>query len=72
IIADIWKVVTDSLDYLRRTFAKETGIIPQHEFKFAWVVDWPLFEYDEGDQRWIAAHHPFTMPDDKGIELLET
>lgn len=72
IIADIWKVVTDSLDYLRRTFAKETGIIPQHEFKFAWVVDWPLFEYDEGDQRWIAAHHPFTMPDDKGIELLAT
>lgn len=72
IIADIWKVVTDSLDYLRRTFAKETGIIPQHEFNFAWVVDWPLFEYDEGDQRWIAAHHPFTMPDDKGIELLET
>ena len=72
IIADIWKVVTDSLDYLRRTFAKETGIIPQHEFKFAWVVDWPLFEYDEGDKRWIAAHHPFTMPDDKGIELLET
>ncbi len=72
IIADIWKVVTDSLDYLRRTFAKETGIIPQHEFKFAWVVDWPLFEYDEGDQRWIAAHHPFTMPDYKGIELLET
>lgn len=72
IIADIWKVVTDSLDYLRRTFAKETGIIPQHEFKFAWVVNWPLFEYDEGDQRWIAAHHPFTMPDDKGIELLET
>lgn len=72
IIADIWKVVTDSLDYLRRTFAKETGIIPQHEFKFAWVVDWPLFEYDEGDQRWIAAHHPFTMPDDKGIELLKT
>lgn len=72
IIADIWKVVTDSLDYLRRTFAKETGIIPQHEFEFAWVVDWPLFEYDEGDQRWIAAHHPFTMPDDKGIELLET
>lgn len=72
IIADFWKVVTDSLDYLRRTFAKETGIIPQHEFKFAWVVDWPLFEYDEGDQRWIAAHHPFTMPDDKGIELLKT
>ena len=71
-IADQWKVCCDSLNYLRRHTAKETGIIPKDTYKYLWVVDWPLFEYDEGDQRWIAAHHPFTMPDDKGIELLET
>ncbi|MBT8801726.1 aspartate--tRNA ligase [Lactobacillus delbrueckii subsp. bulgaricus] len=71
-IADQWKVCCDSLDYLRRQTAKETGIIPKDTYKYLWVVDWPLFEYDEGDERWIAAHHPFTMPDDKGIELLET
>ena len=71
-VADKWKVVTDSLNHLRREFAKETGIIPKDVYNFVWVVDWPLFEYDEGFGRWIAAHHPFTMPDDKGIELLET
>lgn len=72
IVADKWKVVTDSLDHLRREFAKETGIIPEDTYSFVWVVDWPLFEYDEGFGRWIAAHHPFTMPDDEGIKLLDT
>ena len=71
-VADKWKVCCDSLDHLRREFAKETGIIPKHEFDFVWVVDWPLFEYDEGIGICIAAHHPFTMPDDEGIKLLDT
>ncbi|RMC24370.1 MULTISPECIES: aspartate--tRNA ligase [unclassified Lactobacillus] len=71
-VADKWKVCCDSLDHLRREFAKETNIIPKHVFNFIWVVDWPLFEYDEGFGRWIAAHHPFTMPDDEGIKLLDT
>ena len=71
-IADKWKVCCDSLDHLRREFAKETNIIPKHVFNFVWVVDWPLFEYDEGFGRWVAAHHPFTMPDDEGIKLLDT
>lgn len=71
-VADKWKVCCDSLDHLRREFAKETNIIPKHEFDFVWIVDWPLFEYDEGLGRWIAAHHPFTMPDDEGIALLDT
>ena len=71
-IADKWKVCCDSLDHLRREFAKETNIIPKHVFNFVWVIDWPLFEYDEGFGRWIAAHHPFTMPDDEGIKLLDT
>lgn len=71
-VADKWKVVCDSLNYLRRSFAKETGIIPKNTYEFVWIVDWPLFEYDEGLGRWIAAHHPFTMPDDEGIKLLDT
>ena len=71
-IADKWKVCCDSLNHLRREFAKETGIIPKGVYDFVWVVDWPLFEYDEGLGRWVAAHHPFTMPDDKGVELLTT
>ena len=38
------------------------NMIPKNDFKFLWVVNWPLFEYDEGDKRWVAAHHPFTAP----------
>ena len=71
-VAAPWKVCCDSFNYLRRQIAKEMGMIPAHVFDFTWVVDWPLFEYDEGSQEWIAAHHPFTMPDDEGIKLLDT
>lgn len=71
-VADQWKVCCDSLGYLRRSCALEQNMVSKDDYHFEWVVDWPLFEYDEGAKRWIAAHHPFTMPDDKGIELLET
>lgn len=71
-VAAPWKVCCDSFNYLRRQIAKEMGMIPEHVFDFTWVVDWPLFEYDEGTEKWIAAHHPFTMPDDEGIKLLDT
>ena len=63
-VADKWKVCCDSLDHLRREFAKETGIIPKGVYDFVWVVDWPLFDYDEGIDRWVPAHHPFTMPNE--------
>lgn len=66
------KVVADSLGYLRTFFAKDMGIIPEDEYAFLWIVDWPLFEYDEGDKRWVPAHHPFTMPNEEDIPLLDT
>ena len=44
----------------------------ESQFAYLWVVDWPLFEYDEGFGRWIAAHHPFTRPNDSDVDLLET
>ncbi|WP_261805554.1 aspartate--tRNA ligase [Lapidilactobacillus luobeiensis] len=71
-VAASQKVVADSLGYLRTFFAKELNLIPKNQFAFTWVVDWPLFEYDEGDQRWIAAHHPFTMPNEEDVHLLDT
>lgn len=71
-VADTQKVVADSLGYLRNYFGKELDLIPDNQFAFTWVVDWPLFEYDEGDQRWVAAHHPFTMPNEEDIHLLDT
>lgn len=71
-VADSKKVVADALGYLRTEIAKEMDMIPNDTYRFVWIVDWPLFEYDEGDERWVAAHHPFTMPNYEGIKLLTT
>lgn len=71
-VADKFQVVCDSLGYLRKHFAHEMGLVDESQFAYLWVVDWPLFEYDEGFGRWIAAHHPFTRPNDTDIDLLET
>lgn len=70
-VADQRKVVADTLGYLRNYFAKELNLIDQSKFAFIWVVDWPLFEYDEGLQRWTAAHHPFTMPNEEDLHYLD-
>ena len=66
------KVCAASLGYLRKHFAKELKLYDPNKFDFVWIVDWPLFEYDEGFGKWIAAHHPFTMPNEEDIPLLET
>lgn len=70
-IADSFKVVSDTLGYLRKSIAKEMGMIDESQFAYLWVVNWPLFEYDEGIKRWIAAHHPFTMPNEEDLHYLE-
>lgn len=71
-VASNRKVVADSLGYLRVAIAKEMDMINKDEFAFIWVVDWPLFEYSEEFDRYIAAHHPFTMPNEEDLDLLET
>lgn len=71
-VADNRKVVADSLGYLRVSIAKELDLIDNSKFAFIWVVDWPLFEYSEEFERYIAAHHPFTMPNEEDLYLLET
>lgn len=63
-VADREKVVADTLGFLRCDIAKKQGMIPDNVFNFLWVVDWPLFDYDEGIDRWVPAHHPFTMPNE--------
>ena len=70
-VASNRKVVADSLGYLRVAIAKEMDMINKDEFAFIWVVDWPLFEYSEEFDRYIAAHHPFTMPNEEDLDLLE-
>ncbi|WP_461212777.1 aspartate--tRNA ligase [Lacticaseibacillus sp. GG6-2] len=71
-VADQPSVVAASLGYLRTYFGHELNLIDENQFAFCWVVDWPLFEYDEGIDRWVPAHHPFTMPNEEDVHLLDT
>lgn len=71
-VADQASVVAASLGYLRTHFGHDLGLIDDSQFAFCWVVDWPLFEFDEGIQRWVPAHHPFTMPNEEDVHLLDT
>ena len=47
-------------------------MINENEFNFVWVVDFPLFEYNAEEKRWVAMHHPFTSPRDEDLVLMET
>ncbi|MCC3356598.1 aspartate--tRNA ligase [Bacillus sp. REN16] len=71
-VADKANIVADALGALRLKLGKELELIDQSKFNFLWVTDWPLFEFDEEDGRYYAAHHPFTMPAREDIEHLES
>lgn len=72
IIADKKNVVNQSLSFLRNKFGKLLNLINEDEYKFVWIVDWPSFEFDEEEQRYVAAHHPFTSPKDEDKERILT
>ena len=72
IVSDRNKVVWDALGFLRRHIAGELGLLDDEQYNFLWVVDFPLFEYDEKEDRWSAMHHPFTSPKAEDAELLKT
>ena len=55
----------------RHGIFKKTGD-PAKDYRFLWVTNFPMFEYDEGDKRWVAAHHPFTSPHEEDMDKLET
>ena len=60
IVADKKKVVASALGALRLKIGKDLDLINKDDFKFLWVVDFPMFDYDEEEQRYKAEHHPFT------------
>ena len=74
ISSDSWKRSLTILGALRIEIAKREGIIAKVKDKFAflWVVDFPLFEWDESDKRYYSMHHPFTSPHEDDIALLDT
>ncbi|WP_027339709.1 aspartate--tRNA ligase [Halonatronum saccharophilum] len=70
-VADSPKVVAASLGNLRLKLAKGLELIDEGKFEFVWVTDFPLFEWDEDEKRYVSLHHPFTMPKDEDMDLLE-
>lgn len=71
-VADKADVVHASLGNLRVKLGKDLNLTDKDTYNFVWIVDWPLFEYDEEEGRYFAAHHPFTSPQDEDLEKLES
>jgi aspartyl-tRNA synthetase len=65
-------VVNDALGALRVKIGHEKGWVNGHAWEPVWVVDFPMFDYDEEERRWTACHHPFTSPKDEHLALLGT
>lgn len=70
--ADQKKVVHDSLGNLRKELARRLALIDNNEFRFVWITEFPLFDYDEEEKRLTSSHHPFTMPDEDDLKRWET
>ncbi len=71
-IADKPAVVAAALGELRKEMARRTGSIDENAFAFTWIIDFPMFEYNEEEKRYTAVHHPFTAPREEDLDKLET
>jgi aspartyl-tRNA synthetase len=70
-IAGPTKVVNQSLANLRLHLGEKLRLIPKDQYRFVWILDFPLLEYDEAEGRFVAVHHPFTAPKDEDIPKLK-
>ena len=70
--ADKNKVVYDVLGNLRLEIARYLGLLDKNKYNFLWVTEFPLLEYSEEEGRYVAMHHPFTMPMEEDLPLLDT
>lgn len=61
-VADSLDVANSALGALRLTIGKQQGLIDFRQFNFLWVIDWPMFEWSDEEERYMSAHHPFTLP----------
>ena len=69
--ADNDKIVWDVLGNLRLEIARNLDMLDRNQYNFIWVTDFPLLEWDDEDKRYVAVHHPFTMPMEEDLELLD-
>ncbi|MGO1469540.1 MAG: aspartate--tRNA ligase, partial [Tissierella sp.] len=70
-VADKNSIVFNSLGNLRNELAKRLELIDKKDLNLVWITEFPLFEYDEDEERYVAKHHPFTSPMEEDIDLLE-
>jgi aspartyl-tRNA synthetase len=71
-VADQWKKTCNSLGAVRVKLAKDLGLIDPNKFAFCWIIDFPLFEFNEDRGHWEAAHHMFSMPQVQYLDTLES
>ena len=64
--------VSRTLGALRLHLGRELGLIDEDAWRFLWITDFPMFEWDDDEQRWSAVHHPFTRPTPEGLAILES
>lgn len=69
-VADSLEVANNTLGALRTRIAKEQNLVDADKFNFIWVIDWPMFEWSEEENRYMSAHHPFTLPTEETVEYL--
>ncbi|MDD5132330.1 MAG: aspartate--tRNA ligase [bacterium] len=72
IVADMPKVVIESLGRLRLYLGEKLNLVNKKEFNFLWVVDFPMFQYNDEEKRWESEHHPFTAPNYDDVDYFET
>jgi len=72
IVADTFPVTCKGLHLLRRRLGEELELFNKEEMHFSWVVEFPMFHYDEGENAWTAMHHPFTAPLPEDLPLLDS
>ena len=72
IVSGVYNVVKTSLGALRCKLARDLNLISKDDYKLLWIVDFPSFEWSEEENRFMACHHPFTMPKDEDVDKLLT
>jgi aspartyl-tRNA synthetase len=72
IVADEPEIANEALDWLRREMAQRLELIEEGTWAPLWVIDFPLFAWDEDEKRWVAEHHPFCMPHEDDFDKLDT
>jgi aspartyl-tRNA synthetase len=70
--ADDWDVTCRTLNGLRRRMAADLELVKPGDMHFSWVIEFPMFEFDDEEKRWVAMHHPFTAPRPQDVELLDS